>query len=180
MIRRFAWCGTNQSIASAVSPGVGEAALDHVGHHADGVAEHLLAFHPEMADRLGRRGAAVDVELGAVAPVRPELRGDDAGRVGRTVALARLQHDRARPVAEQHAGRTVAPVEDAGESLRADHQRPLVRPGDEELVGRRDRVDEAGADRLQVEGRALDDAEIGLDLGRDRGKGVVGGRRSPR
>ncbi len=61
--------------------GVVETAPDHVGHHADRVPEHLLALHAQVADRHRRRGAAVDEELGAVAPVGPEARGDDAGRV---------------------------------------------------------------------------------------------------
>ena len=88
----------------------------------------------------------------------------------------RLEHDRPRPVAEQHAGRAVGPVEQAREGLGADHQRALVRAGDEELVGRRDGEDEAGADRLQIEGDAVSDPERRLHLGRHRRKRVVGRR----
>ena len=108
-----------------------------------------------------------------MAPVGAQLAADDAGRSERAVARRRLQHDRAGAVAEQHAGRAVAPVEQARERLGADHQRALVRTGDEELVGRRDREDEAGAHRLQIEGDAVRHAEIGLHLGRHRRKGVV-------
>jgi hypothetical protein len=45
--------------------------------------------------------------------------------------------------------------------------------GGDELVGDRDRVDEAGADRLEVEGGPRRDAEILLDHRRGGGKGVV-------
>ena len=81
--------------------------LDDVRHHADGVPEHLLAFHAQMADRLRRRRAAVDVELGAVAAVRARVSRRSRRRVARAVALTRLQHDRPGAVAEQHAGRAV-------------------------------------------------------------------------
>ena len=61
--------------------------------------------------------------------------------------------------------------------LGADHQRALVRAGAQEFLRRHESIDEAGADRLQVEGGALDNAKIGLDLSGDRGKRVVGRRR---
>ena len=44
------------------------------------------------------------------------------------------------------------------------------------IVGGRQGEDEAGADRLHVEGGALGDAEIGLDGDGGRGKGLVRGR----
>ena len=91
-------------------------------------------------------------------------------------ALDGLQHHRAGAVAEQHAGRAVLPVEQARKGFGADHQRALVRAGGEELVGGGDGEDEAGADRLKVEGDALSDAERGLDLARRGGEGVVGRR----
>ena len=77
------------------------------------------------------------------------------------------------PVAEEHAGGAVVPVEDAREGFGADHEGALVRARLQELVGRRDRVDEAGADRLQVEGGAVGHAETGLDHGGGRREGVV-------
>ena len=63
-------------------------------------------------------------------------------------------------VSEQHAGAAVGPVEDAREGLRADHQRALVGAALQEIVGGRQRKDEAGADRLQVERRAMNQQVI--------------------
>ena len=108
--------------------------------------------------------------------VRAQARGDHAGRGEPAVARARLKHDRPRPIAEQDAGRAVAPIQDARKGLGADHQRAPVRAGTQEFLRRHDRIDEAGADRLQVESGALDDPKFGLDLGGDRGKRVVGRR----
>ena len=88
----------------------------------------------------------------------------------------RLEHDRAGAVAEQHAGAAVGPVEDAREGLRADHQRALVRAGLEQAVGGGKPEHEARAHRLQIEGRAVGDAEPGLHRDRARRKGVVGRR----
>ena len=48
MIRLLAWCGTNQSRSPAVMPACGERRFDDVGDHADGVLEHLAAFHAQM------------------------------------------------------------------------------------------------------------------------------------
>ena len=73
-----------------------------------------------------------------------------------------VEHDGAGAVAEQHAGAAVGPVENARKRLRADHQRARERARFEQAIGRRQRVDEAGAHRLQVEGRAMGDAELGL------------------
>ena len=67
----------------------------------------------------------------------------------------RFEHDGAGAVAEQHAGGAVGPVEDAREGLRPDHQRPLEGAGPQERVGGRQREDEAGTHRLQVEGGAV-------------------------
>ena len=58
----------------------------------------------------------------------------------------------------------------------ADHQRALERAGAQQAVGGRERVDEARADRLQIERRAMVDAEPGLHGHRGRGKGLVGRR----
>jgi hypothetical protein len=78
-------------------------------------------------------------------------------------AFLRLEHDGAGAVAEEHAGGAVLPVEDAREGFGADDERALVGARDQELVGHRDRVDEARAHRLHIEGGALVDAEPLLD-----------------
>ena len=122
-------------------------------------------------------GPAVDVEFVAMPAVRAQARGDHARRGEPAVAVARLEHDRARPVAEQDAGRAVVPIHEARESLCADHERTLIRAGTQKFLRGHDRVDEAAADSLQVESGALDDAESGLNLSGDRGKRVVRRRR---
>ena len=101
------------------------------------------------------------------------MRGEHAA-VGRLTGLVlRLEHDRAGAVAEQHAGTAIVPVENARERLGADHQRALVGAAAQEIVGGRERKDEAGAHRLQIEGGAMMDAELVLDRDRGRRKGVV-------
>ena len=99
-------------------------------------------------------------------------------RMPRSAVVARLrlrlQHHGAGAVAEQHAGAAVVPVEDAREGLGADHQRALEGAGAQELVGGRQREDEARADRLQVERRAMGDAEAVLHRHRGGGKVLSG------
>src|SRR3569833_4554200 len=104
---------------------------------------------------------------------RAQKRGEDAA-IGAGAGLwLRRENYRSRPVADQHAGATVVPVEDAGERLSADHQRALVGTRFEEIIRRRQREDKAAAHRLEVERHALMDAEPVLDLQGGRGKGVV-------
>ena len=55
-----------------------ERLVEHRGEVGDRVAEHLLALHPELADRAGGRDAAVDIEQIVVAPVGVEPGGEDA------------------------------------------------------------------------------------------------------
>ncbi len=104
------------------------------------------------------------------------MRGEDAAIGGGALALGGLEHDGAGAVAEEDASRAVVPIENARESLRTDHQGPSMRPRGEEFIGRRQREDESRTDRLQIEGDTTRHAESGLDLRRDGGKGVIGGR----
>ena len=55
----------------------------------------------------------------------------------------RLQHDRAGAIAEQHAGATVVPVQNPRKCLGADYQRALEGARAQEIVGGRERKDEA-------------------------------------
>ena len=88
--------------------------------------------------------------------------------------LLRLEHDRAGAVAEQHAGGAVVPVENAREGFGADHERALERASVQEIVGGRQPIHEARADRLQVEGRAAGDAEAVWTATRWPGKVLSG------
>ena len=87
--------------------------------HADGELEHRRAVHLQqrIAEDLAARDVARHAEDVDVAAVGVQLGGEDAGRV------ARLEHDRAGAVAEQHAGGAVLEVEDAREHLGADDER---------------------------------------------------------
>ena len=87
-----------------------------------------------------------------------------------------VQHDGAGAVAEQHAGAAVVPVENSREGLGADHQRALERAGAQETVRGGERENEPRAYRLQIEGRAVVDAESVLDCDRRGREGVVGRR----
>ena len=80
-MRALAWCGTTQSTSAGVEPGGVEHLAQHRGEIDDGVAEHLRALHPQLADRAGGRGAAIDIEQVVVAPVGVEPGGEDAAAV---------------------------------------------------------------------------------------------------
>src|SRR6267142_3255637 len=84
-----------------------------------------------------------------------------------------FKHDSASAIAKQHTGAAVAPVENSGECLGADHQRALERAGTKEIVRGGEREDKPRTYRLQVEGNTMVDAERVLDLDRGGGKGVV-------
>src|SRR5262249_56189223 len=82
-------------------------------------------FHAKVADGLRRGRTAIDVELSLVAPIRAQMRAEDAAVLARAGFALRLHHDRASAVAEQHASGAVAPIEDARKGLRPYHQRTL-------------------------------------------------------
>src|SRR3977135_387418 len=100
--------------------------------------------------------------------VGAQMSGQYAAVGSSTRLVLRLEYDRAGAVAEQHAGTAVVPVENARKRLGADDERPLVGPRAQEIIGGRQRKDEAGAYRLQVERGAMIDAERVLDRNRSR------------
>src|SRR3546814_18560005 len=67
-------------------------------------------------------------------------------------------------------------LEDAAERLAADHQRMFRRAGAQHRVGDRHGVEEARADRGDVEGDAVRNAEQRLHLGGARRKRIIGSR----
>ena len=150
-----------------------EGIFDDVGDHRHGVLEHLAALHAQMADCLGRRWPTIDIKLGLVAAVRPQMAGQDA-----PIALfARLQlplhHHGAGAVAEQHAGGAVAPVQNAREGLSADHQGTLGGARFQHPIDHRQRVDKARADRLEVECGTVSNAEPRLHGDGRRREGLI-------
>ena len=77
--------------------GVSEASVDYVGHHADGVAEHFLALHPQMAGGLSGGRAR-----------RRHKAWRDAGR--RSEAERRSRRGRAMAPSPSCASSTMAPA----------------------------------------------------------------------
>ena len=154
MMRRLAWCGTSQSISSGFHAVGCERGVDGLGHAHHGVAEHLPAFHADMPHGAGRGRATVDVESVVVAAIGIEM-GREHAAFDCAVTLGGLQHHRAGTVSEQDTGRPVLPVENARKGLRADHQCIACLTKPEKIIGDRKRIDEARADGLHIEGRAL-------------------------
>ena len=101
---------------------------------------------------------------------------EDAAVAVVAVSFLGPQHHRPCPVAEQHAGGAVGPVDDTRKRLGPDDQRGFRLAQPDEVVGDAQPVDEAGTDRLHVEGGAAGHAERGLDPGGGGGKGLVRGR----
>ncbi len=48
MIRRLAWWGTSSDDVVGAEPGIGHGPLGRLDHHADGLAEDLLAVHVQV------------------------------------------------------------------------------------------------------------------------------------
>ena len=98
-----------------------------------------------------------------MAAVGMQLAREDAGRV------ARLEHDRAGAVAEQHARGAILEVEDAREHLGADDERLARGARADHRVGHREGIHEARAHGLHVERGAAVHAELLLhQAGRGR------------
>ena len=105
------------------------------------------------------------------------MRRQHATIVNRPLPFVRLQHHGPCPIAEEHAGAAIIPIENAGKRFRADDESGLRLARLDKIVGGGERKDEAAADRLQVEGSTPCHADARLDHGCRRGKGVVGCRR---
>ena len=152
----------------------------HLAHHArqigDRVAEYLAAFHAHLADRTRRRGSAIDIEQLVMPPVGMEFRRQHTAP-RRRVAVASPEHNGARAVAEQDAGRAILPVEDAAERFRPDDQRVGRRACADHAFRDRDGIKKARADRADIERDAIVDAECCLNQRRARRESLVGGCR---
>ena len=139
--------------------------VDLVALHAH--ARRALAHEFEAA-----RDAVRIQEQILVAAIRMQMGAQDArDRVG-------FEDHGARPVREQHAGRAVLPIDDARERLGADHECALRFAQAHELVGNAERIEKAGARRLQAERRAAVDAESLLQQRADVGKHEIRRRRA--
>ena len=114
-------------------------------------AVHRLAVHLDegVATQHAVGDAAIHSQDAGQTAIGMQVAGEDARCVGS------FEHHRAGPVAEQHAGPAVAPVQEAREHFRAHHQRALVGAAGDQAVGQGQGVDESGAHRLYIEGGAL-------------------------
>ena len=124
-----------------------------------------------------RRWPTVWVERGAAVDIRAWRDG-----ARRTSAGRRPRRGETKAPSLSCASSTIAPAPSPNSTqvLRSFQSRMrekvsapitsarLCEPEREELVGRRHGEDETAAHRLQIEGRALGDPEIGLDLGGGR------------
>src|SRR5439155_23526155 len=100
----------------------------------------VLAAVERPLRRRDARAAGGDHELLSLRSVAMEDHGLDAdGRV------ARLQHDGAGSIAEEHARGAVFPVQEARERLSSDPDRVLDRAGDDHTARDRERGYEARA-----------------------------------
>ena len=161
--------------AGDLDPGIGGGGGHRLGDIHHGMAEHLVALHPELAHLTVGGWPTIHIEEVLLGPVGAQGKAQQAA-IGRgPLAGHRLDDDRAGPVAEQHAGPPVAPVHQPRHGLRADHQGALRPAPRGEPIGHRQRVDEARTDRLDIEGNAHGATQLALNDGGDRRKDQIGG-----
>src|SRR5207248_7864723 len=114
--------------------------------------------------------AAIDIENVMLAAVGMEMRRQNSA-LHRAALGYRVQEQRTGPVAEQHAGAAVLPIEDARECLGPDDERRAGLAEAQRVVGNRQRKDETGAHRLHIESSAARHSEARLNLDRSRWEG---------
>ncbi len=123
-----------------------------------GHLEDLIALHLQGRGVLVRlrqlRDAARCVQKVAIVTVGAERRIHYAGIVGGS------QNDRARTIAEQDAGLSIAPIYDARHRLRPDHERATRLSGPHELIRDAEAIDEPTARRFETEGRRTPNTEL--------------------
>ena len=150
--------------------------LQDAGQIGDGVTENFLSHHAYLPDRPGRGRPAVGVQQIVQSAVGMEVGGKYAPIGAGAGAIAGAQDHRPGAVAEQHAGVTVLPVDDAREGLGPDDQRGFGPARLDETVGHGEAVYETGTHGLDIEGGGLGGADQSLHLGRRRREGLVRGR----
>lgn len=147
------------------------------GQLFNGVAENLVALHPQEAGTAGRGHAAVDIEQAAVAAIRVEVGRKDPPVARGACALCRLQNQRACALRSPKRTQVerVLEIEDAAECLGADHQDALglARQDQRMVLGSED---EARADRLHIEAASRSEGRFGLIMVATDGKVRSGSR----
>ena len=155
--------------------GAKTAALQQFGqyrrHLPNGELVHLLAVHLDRAEapHLGAEApqqGLVPVDLGkGEAAVAAAIGAHPEGHQAILLGRAGLQGHRARPIAEQHAGASVIPVEPAAELVGADDQHPLHGAAAQVLGGGDQGEEKATAGCGEIEGHGVGGAEGRLHLG---------------
>src|SRR3546814_6651109 len=87
------------------------------------MAEDLPPLHPQVAGRTRAARPAIDIKHVVIVAVRVKMRRQDTAVMPGVRLFHRAKDERARAIAEQHAGSTILPVEDTAEHLGADHDR---------------------------------------------------------
>jgi hypothetical protein len=132
-MRILAWCGISQSISDGANAGGLAALVRDFGEHADGKLEHRLPIHAQ--ERIAGHLAAADAARNRQDPVMGTVGMQGGSQNSRLVRS--LEHDRTGTIAEEHAGASIRPVENARKHLGADHQSPSMTSRTNELLGNR-------------------------------------------
>src|SRR3954463_2195761 len=144
-------------------PGAPDRLAGRLDHAADRVAVDLAALHAEL------RVVALGVEH-----VRLRRLGAEYEPAAADLEVAARDDHCAGAVAEQHGGAAVVVVGDARERLGAADQDHARAPGLDLRRGLVERVDEARARGVDVDGARALGAELERDVRRDAGRHAIG------
>ena len=124
--------------------------------------EHRLGFKRDPGlgvkrQRLASAASTLDEVLPFAVSAKNRVCNRLCGRDARRFVVA--EHNRTRAVAEKDARRAVRPVEDARQALRTNDESLLVGIEVNEPARLLERVDEAGASRLEIERASIHASE---------------------
>ena len=179
-MRWFAWCGTSHARSSTRVAALVERLRRGLRDDAHGELEDLVAVHLDVllarGDAPRRCRAAAEPPAGILsrsppAPSAPRTIDSDTGLVGRLQARPRRRRRRRA----RRCARSVKSMKPR-ERVRADHEHGVRASRLDRSSTGVERVDEAGARRLDVERRA-GQPELGLDDARGRREQMVRTRR---
>jgi hypothetical protein len=109
--------------------------------------EHMQAGILFVVPESGRDADGIPQQF-FVAAVRMQMCGKNAGIFGG------LEHDGARTIAEQHARRSIRPIDHARQRFRADDERGFDGAASNEFIRDRQSVDKSGTCGVYIERRA--------------------------
>ncbi len=155
--------------------GIGQDFADNAGKVCHSVAEDFLTFHAQMPDGLGRRWPAINIKQLILAAIRMQTVGKNTDVFDRALAFNGLHDDSPRTIPKQHTGPAVFPIKDTRKSLRPDDKRGFGLTVTDIHIRRRQRIDKARTNRLNIKGEPFDPKAI-LHLGGCGRECVVRGR----